>query len=85
MKIPKNQRSKMTEAGDFKTSFIYFIFLLKQKIQIWPKLVVYKVGMQCTNVKFTFTAHNICEMIQKYKVVPIKVTSMYVMRFFSLQ
>ena len=41
--------------------------------------------MQCTNMKFTSLAYNTCEMVKNRKVVSIKVTSVYVMSFFSLQ
>ena len=32
---------------------------LEQQIQIWAKLIVYKVAMQCNNMKTTSTTHTI--------------------------
>ena len=30
-----------------------------------PKLIVYKVAMRCTNIKFTSTAYNTSEKVKK--------------------
>ena len=46
---------------------------------------VYKVAMQCTNIKFTSTSYSTCELVKKGKVISIKVTTVYVIRFSSLQ
>ena len=49
--------------------------------------MMYKVAIQCTNIKFESTAYNILAklVVRKRKVVPIKVTSVEVIYFFSLQ
>ena len=60
-----------------------FYLLFKQEIQIW--LVVHKGAMQCTNIKLTSTANDTSEIVETLKVVRTKVTSVYVMRVFSLQ
>ena len=55
--------------------------LFELEIQIWPKLIVYKIAMQCANVKFTSAAYDTCGVVKKRKVVPMKVISVNVTRF----
>ena len=47
-----------------------------------PKLVVHKVAMQCTNIKFTSAAYHACEMVNNG--VPMKVISVYALSAFSV-
>ena len=46
-----------------------FHLLFEQENQIWPKLVVSKVATQCTDIKFTSTTCNICEMTKNRVII----------------
>ena len=48
--------------------------LLELEIQVLPKLIVYKVVIQCADIKFISTAYNTCKMVRKCYVVSTKVT-----------
>ena len=56
------------------------VVVFEQEIETWSKLVVSKVASQCTNMKFTSTTCNTCEM---GKIILLKVTSVYDMHFFQ--
>ena len=42
-----------------------FLTLFEQKIQIWSKIVMPKVVMQCTDMKFISITCNTCEVEKK--------------------
>ena len=45
---------------------------------------LYKVAVQCTNIKFTSAAYSTSKMVKRCNVVSIKVTSVHVMHSFSV-
>ena len=53
---------RLTVWSSPSTHYDKFHSLFEQ--EIWPKLILYKVPIQCTNIKFTSTAYNTCEMVK---------------------
>ena len=61
-----------------------FYLIFEWEIQIWPKVLVKKVTMQCTKVKTHTDACNPCKINKTDNFSPILVTSMHKTDFFLI-
>ena len=61
-----------------------FYLIFEQEIQIWPKVLVKKVTMQCTKMKTQTNAFYLCKINKTNNFSPILVTSIYKIDSFRL-